>query len=160
MSIITIEIPELTEKDKDRFWGKVRKSNSGGCWEWAGGKSHPYGRIKIKGKYYYAHRVSWFIANGAIPPGKLVCHSCDNHFCCYDGHFFLGTTKENMKDAVKKGRMAKGESHSNGKLTEINVLEIRKRYLEGETQTSIASDFKVGQTQISHIVSRSHWSHI
>jgi hypothetical protein len=34
----------------------------------------------------------------------LVCHKCDNPACIEDNHHFLGTSRDNVKDAVAKGR--------------------------------------------------------
>jgi hypothetical protein len=45
---------------------------------------------------------------GLIPPGLLVCHSCDNPPCCNPNHFFLGTALDNNGDAKRKGRTCSG----------------------------------------------------
>ncbi len=82
------------------------------CWEWtAATDKYGYGLVKFCKKMYYAHRVSWFLKNGAIPSEKLVCHNCDNPPCENPKHLFLGTSKDNTQDAVRKGRMASGKKH-------------------------------------------------
>ncbi len=134
-----------------------------------------YGIFRIGRKIYLAHRIAWVIENGPIPEGMLVCHKCDNRECVEADHFFLGTNKENMEDAAKKGRVAsgdshysithpekmvRGEKHGNRKLTDISILEIRKRYSNGEKQEKLAKDFGIYQPQVSKIVKRKSWAHI
>jgi len=156
-----IDIPDLTEKDKARFWAKVDKRGENECWEWTAGKSSEgYGNFWISGKYYLAHRIAWVLQKGAIPPGKLVCHSCDNPPCKNANHFFLGTNKDNMRDAVKKGRMSNGDRNGNSVLTEFKVLDIRRRFSEGETQINISKDFGISAMQVSYIVNKKRWAHI
>jgi hypothetical protein len=89
------------------FWEKVDKS--GICWEWIGAISgNGYGAVWWNGKMQSAHTVSFEIANGEIPDGLFVLHSCDNRRCVYLRHLFLGTHQQNMDDMVAKGRQAKG----------------------------------------------------
>lgn len=78
------------------------------CWIWQGSK-YPtgYGRIQIKDKVMYCHRLSFEIFNhlfGELPKDKCVCHSCDNPSCVNPEHLWLGTAKENTQDMIKKGR--------------------------------------------------------
>ena len=61
---------------------------------------------------------------------------------------------------VARRRSLKGEDGTRAKLTEEMVLEIRKLYSEGMTQTEIASRFPVTQSSVSLIVLRKQWTHI
>lgn len=61
-----------------------------------------------------------------------------------------------MRDAYKKGRRPsctpKGTKHYKARFTESEIVDIRMRYKNGETQTSIASFYKTDQSHISQIV--------
>ena len=54
----------------------------------------------------------------------------------------------------------RGEQIQSSKLTKADVLEIVRRHEAGETQTSIASDFPVNQSQVSKIVRGAAWTHV
>jgi hypothetical protein len=120
-----------------RFWNKVNKTSN--CWYWKASKRNGYGAFKFEGKVISAHRFSYTISYGIIPQGKLICHHCDNKLCVKPLHLFLGTSKDNVVDAIQKGRMnpiaptngkkfQSGEKHPFHKLTDKQVISIRKEY--------------------------------
>lgn len=140
-----------------RFWKKVDKVNSlNGCWLWTASVSNHYGRFSIGKQTAYAHRFSYELANGAIPAGFYVCHTCDNPLCVNPAHLFLGTHQDNMDDRNNKGRMARGITNR-AKLTESNVLDIRA---SAESVSDLAYNYGVSPQHIRLILSRKSWSHI
>lgn len=104
----------------ERFWAKVRKSDNG-CWEWtANGNNYGYGKLRVGSRTdgsrrsIRAHRLAYELACGPIPVGMNVCHRCDNRRCVRPDHLFLGTTQDNIRDRVAKGRSSnahKGKTH-------------------------------------------------
>ena len=103
-----------------RFWDKVLIARVDECWLWQAGRFWDgYGSFYKDHKLKRAHRVSWELANGEIPKGLIVCHSCDVPLCVNPAHLWLGTHKLNSKDRDTKGR----RTH-NIKLTKEQVLEI------------------------------------
>lgn len=87
---------------------EARVDKSTGCWVWLGSKSkRGYGKIGVGGgkSPQGVHRVMWELVNGPIPTGLFVCHHCDNPPCCNPDHLFVGTAKDNVQDAISKGRM-------------------------------------------------------
>lgn len=103
------------------------------------------------------HRLSWTLKNGPIPEGLRVLHACDNRPCFEPDHLWLGTDKDNHQDRERKGRGVRlhGENHPYHKLSDETVLEIRRRYAEGNIyQYDLAEEFEVTQTMISKITRR------
>jgi len=150
------------------FWTQVAKSE--GCWLWTGTLDyHGYGRFKLQGKMQLAHRYAWTLKHGPVPDGMCVLHHCDNPPCNRPDHMFLGTQLDNIADRVAKERNRRGPGNTVGrpgetnpfsKLTNTQVLEIRRRYAAGETQTALAPEFGIAQAHVSQIVLRQRWAHI
>lgn len=93
-----------TRQTKESFLKKLRIKDSG-CWDFKGAiNATGYGVVGFNGKVMQAHRLSWFLHNGEIPDGLLVCHRCDNRRCCNPDHLFIGTHKDNTQDMILKGR--------------------------------------------------------
>lgn len=139
----------FTKSVCDRFW-KFVIIRDNGCWGWSGSKSRGYGQISTRrGRSpAKAHRVSWFIHNGEpIPNGMSICHTCDNPECTNPEHLFLGTHRDNMMDAHKKGRLnmfnhGLGEKNNMAQFTDNEVRKIRKEYSEGSTLEILAKKYK------------------
>jgi hypothetical protein len=156
----------------DRFWRHVQKGD--GCWEWQGTRNwFNYGLFwDTAAGQLRAHRVSWELTNGPIPDRMNVCHQCDNPPCVRPDHLYLGDQKRNIGDAVARGRMPSGEDHhlakidqwgaknKHAKLTEGDVIEIRRRYLAGESKHTIAPDFGIHPNHVNRVVSGLQWSHL
>jgi hypothetical protein len=154
---------------QDRFWSKVDASDPDGCWPWTASRdSLGYGffRVTTNASMSKAHRVSWELANGAIPEGLVVCHRCDNPSCVKPAHLFLGSLSDNTQDSIKKGRwnyspQRWGESSPAAKLTTEQVEEIRSRYASGAvSQRELGCEYGVSQTAISKIVRGVRWKHL
>lgn len=147
-----------------RFWNKVVKTK--GCWKWSGCvDGFGYGNIQSPGGTRTAHRVSWEIHNGPIPKGKCVLHRCDNPPCSNPKHLFTGAKRDNVVDAYRKGRMhppsLRGERCPASKLTEIEVMEIRKRYIPGVISLKSLGDiYGVWKGTIHQVVKEKTWRSI
>lgn len=146
-----------------RFWLKVDKSKgSDKCWTWTGYiGSRGYGAIHWKGSpATRAHRIAFEITFGPIPEGQVVMHTCDNKLCVNPAHLKLGTQLANMRDAVLKGRFPTGEQAPAAKLTEEQVIEIRRRAASGASYWDLSRDYNVVYGTIGRIVRRESWRHI
>ena len=78
-----------------RFWLSVLLTP--GCWKWTGVKTGTgYGRILDGEKGLCAHRVSYELMYGPIPPGMIIDHLCRNRACVRPDHLEIVTHKENI----------------------------------------------------------------
>lgn len=103
----------MSDADVKRFWAKVAIVNDEeSCWLWRGTMGNTgYGVFKVGRRNILAHRYSYLLVCGGIPPELFCCHHCDCPKCCRPTHLFLGTPADNTHDAVYKDRMACGEKH-------------------------------------------------
>lgn len=145
------------ENLSERFWKKVRKTNS--CWLWTGGTREGYGRIMLNWKRYSTHRISWEIHNGKIPNGLCVLHRCDVPKCVNPKHLWLGTTNDNNKDRARKGRSVGLCSSKNGNsvLKESDMYKIFQMRGKNMPYHKIAKHFNVDTTTIWHIFIGRTW---
>ena len=124
-----------------------------------------YGKFSVKGhdafpcRMQLAHRVAWYLHNGALPAG-YVLHSCDNPRCVEIEHLRVGDQYANMQDCVARGRHGGGarpaDAHHRAKLTSAQVREIRAlRGVAG--QRAVARRYGVSQSTIGAIMRGEKW---
>jgi HNH endonuclease len=91
----------------ERIADKIIPEPNSGCWLWMGAlDTKGYGKTKYEGRNWLVHRLIFCIKNKLkITDGKFVCHKCDNTLCVNPNHMFIGTQKDNMLDASRKGRL-------------------------------------------------------
>src|SRR5687768_11211559 len=110
---------------RDRILERISKS-AAGCWLWTANVDRDgYGylnRGRLGEGNVRAHRASYEVFVGPIPPGLYVLHRCDVPGCVNPEHLFVGTQKTNLQDAAAKNRTARGERVSSAKLTADDVI--------------------------------------
>lgn len=156
---------------RERFNRSWIEDPQTGCWLWKGYLSCGYGQIRIttnpKDASELAHRASWRLHNGEIPPGMMVCHRCDVRHCVNPLHLFLGTGKDNMRDAASKGRMnwkpgearniPIGSKHHSAKVTEDDVRAMRS---SAEGCAALSRRYGITKTTASKIKRGLLWQHV
>lgn len=155
---------DFSEADQKRFWARIKKGGPDDCWEWQGALSTKgYGLLfesAHRGRTYQAHRVM-MVLSGTPLLGKLfVLHSCDNPPCCNPAHLRVGTPKDNAQDASSRGRLglrSDGEKHGRHRLTDQQILEIRK---SRESRKDLALKYGVSYGHICKIIKGHRWDHL
>lgn len=130
------------------------------CRLWTGPVNREgYGKITVRRKTTGTHRIAWELYIGPIPDDMGVLHKCDQMRCLEPTHFFLGTNTDNCRDKCEKGRQLLGSRNHFARLTEKQVLEIRRRWPQ-ESRRQLASAYGVQESAISKIVLRRTWRHL
>jgi len=94
-----LDLPDLL-----RMMSKIRQVDRGHklgpCWEWQGAKdAKGYGRIKIKGKPLWVHRVTYAVFVATIPELWQIDHQCLYPSCCNPRHLVKKTRSRNCAEA-------------------------------------------------------------
>ena len=168
-----------------RFWSRLIPEPNTGCWLWSGTRDQcGYGLARLDGLSWRAHRLAWFLTQGAIQKPMNVLHRCDTPACANPEHLFLGDHSANMRDMVRKGRhwtsvrphrrargerhglrlhpesAARGEQRWNAVLTVDSVRAIRMAAALGERAPDIARRFGVQRQAIQKVIARKTWAHV
>jgi hypothetical protein len=113
-----------------------------------------------KRKGYAVSRLICEDAYGPAPTSRhQAAHSCGkgHEGCVTKSHLRWATPKQNSDDRIVHGTSNRGERHGQAKLTESDVLEIR-RLKDVASLSVIAARFSVDPTTIHKIHKHRRWS--
>lgn len=158
-----LDVPKQKPGTKQpNFWSLVEKKSQDECWLWLGKLNQwGYGRIRHGGIQAMAHRVAYQLQTEKSIDGLIAMHICDNPACCNPNHIALGTHADNQKDKFNKNRQAKGEINGQSILTEEQVIEARKLYVETKTTyKKLAEKFGVSRDTMQKAIRKIYWKHV
>lgn len=91
----------LSLSDTVRLLSKVEEDENG-CWNFTGCRDRQgYGRIRIKGKTEWVHRVFYSVFKRSIPEGHEIDHKCKNRSCCNPEHLRAIPMKKNRANITR-----------------------------------------------------------
>lgn len=166
----------------ERILENIIKDETTGCWLWCGYLDKDgYGQISDAGVNRTTHRTLYEHFNGKVEEGLVMSHLCDEKYdkdskeyrkCCNPEHLEAITTQENTarmvvlgrskitEGAFKEGQQV-GANNLNAKLTQEDVLEIRRRHKMGLGYgglTAIAEEYRVKYVTIQKLVAGKTWN--
>ena len=151
---------KVKERDiQERFENNIEIVTESGCWIWTGKLDKDFYGYLSWGRHdkYRAHRYAYEKYIGKITDDLYVCHKCDVTSCCNPKHLFLGTTQENTRDMVKKGRQVRGSRAHFAKLNECEVKTIKEKLHNNIKGSALAKEYNISDNAISRIKLNKTW---
>jgi hypothetical protein len=119
------------------------------CWIYPGGKPTEYPKVNLRGSIRrLARTVLEAELERPIASGMLVCHTCDQRRCYNPDHLYEGTQTQNMNDCRIRGRLASGLHHPLTKLSESDVVLIRR---DQRPSTTLAAELGVSAAYVHSV---------
>jgi hypothetical protein len=151
-------------EDLDAFISTAIASDSDACILWPFQRSEA-GRAyrSSEDKSHYVHVHVCEARHGPKPPDKdVAAHECGNgHLGCINPkHLSWKTHQENIQDAISHGTWAHGERVGGARFSGSEIMDMRRRWASGESQSSIGRSYGVAQSHIYNIITGKTWKHL
>lgn len=114
--------------------------------------------VSIAGRNRQVHRLVLFAFRGDAESNNVCRHLDGNPFNNCIENLAWGTYSENQMDRVRHGTSNRGSRQGQSKLTEAQVVEIRRLAAMGEPMSHIAGKFGLSKSNVHQIVARMTWS--
>lgn len=106
-------LPEISERDIQRFWEKVEfNTDPNTCWQWLGGELGGYPRFdwsrgRDNKRSLLGHRLSYYMHHKSDPE-KIIVQTCGNKMCVNPNHLEAReelTNKQALQEGDKIGAL-------------------------------------------------------
>lgn len=109
-------------------------------------------------KYASIHRLVLltFIGYSDLEVNHLDGNPLNNHI----DNLEYCTGAQNREHAIHNKLLPRGSKHHNAKITDIDVMDIRKLYSEGIGPTAISKKYPITRNVVKDIIKRRTWKHV
>ena len=107
-----------------------------------------------KKRMFFIHQLVMLAFVGEPPPSHEVLHRDGNKYNNCKGNLRYGTSKENSKDCIEHGTIARGKDLPQTKLTEEKVLAIFK---DKRSNTEVSEEYGISKRHVNAIRSGRYW---
>lgn len=133
------------------------------CIDWPFARdTHGYGNFTLNRTMLSVHALACEHRHGPRPEGMEARHLCGrgSSGCFNPAHLEWASHAVNMADVVPHGSHTRGERNAQHKLTEADVLAIRRMYVGrgGPSQRAIADQYGVSFQHVNQIISGDRWA--
>jgi hypothetical protein len=108
----------------------------------------------------YIHHLILTTFVGPMPEGLEACHGDGDPANNSLSNLRWGTRASNAADRVEHGTATIGAQHPMARLTEQDVLALRRRHAEGASATELAAEFNVSRMTAFRAATGRSWSHL
>lgn len=152
-------VTENRRADADRrFLEGFRPGPENECWLWRKPlNGDGYGYVWDGCLQQRAHRYSYGYHCEPVPEGLNVLHGCDNRACVNPAHLRLGTQKDNVRDALERGRLPRGEGSNPRKFSERDAVAAFGMKLLGFKHREIADAYGCSRAAVTHCLTGKTW---
>lgn len=131
-----------------------------------GRRMRPNGYLAIKlihngvRQHFFIHRLVAHYFIGPRPENKEVNHKNFDRLDNRADNLEYLTRKENIHYTILYGNFPRGETHGFAKFTTEDVKNIKRRLSRNEFCSTIAKEYSVNRSTISHIKRNLTWKHV
>ena len=142
--------------------GRVRRSDTGHYLSLKIIQRYAVVSLYVKGTkhHWLVHRLVAHAFLGPCPKGKEVNHKNGDRADNTIRNLEYLTPAQNKRHAVEMGLSCRGETSGMARLTDKQVIQIRKEYKKRGDCGRLAKKFKVHLATVDYIVRRKTWRHL